>query len=174
MQPPHIEIGALLLGGSLTSMGYGVLLPVMPGIVDGLHTAASPQTSAPHTDWAIVITVLRGILLRATSCRMISIYGRRHDDFWIANETGRLEFLCRQMKCRCNAQCLASLVHNVRPRRAIGKEKTCRVERSAAIAESEISGPQWPQIDPPEDSGHGLWPRMADNDAWEVAWKERC
>lgn len=55
MQPPHIAICALLLGSFLTSMGYGVLFPVMPGIVAGLHTAASPQTIALHTGFVTAI-----------------------------------------------------------------------------------------------------------------------
>lgn len=49
MQPPLIAIVALLISTFLTSMGYGILLPVTPGIVAGLHTAASPQSTALHT-----------------------------------------------------------------------------------------------------------------------------
>ena len=55
MQPPSIAIGALLVGSFLTSVGYGILLPVMPGIVAGLHAAASPQTIALHTGFVTAI-----------------------------------------------------------------------------------------------------------------------
>ena len=55
MQPPLTAIGALLLGSFLTSLGYGILLPVMPEIVAGLHTAATQETIALHTGFVTAI-----------------------------------------------------------------------------------------------------------------------
>lgn len=48
-QPPRSAIASLLAAAFLVALGYGVLLPVLPGIVARLDTGASPSDAIWHT-----------------------------------------------------------------------------------------------------------------------------
>ena len=49
LQPPRTAIASLLAASFLVALGYGVLLPVLPGIVARLDTGASPGDTIWHT-----------------------------------------------------------------------------------------------------------------------------
>jgi MFS transporter, DHA1 family, multidrug resistance protein len=47
--PPRSATASLLIANFLVALGYGVLLPVLPGIVAGLDTSASQSATVWHT-----------------------------------------------------------------------------------------------------------------------------
>jgi MFS family permease len=49
LYPPRSAIASLLFATFLVALGYGVLLPVLPGIVADLNTSASQSDTIWHT-----------------------------------------------------------------------------------------------------------------------------